>query len=196
MELIETGAIAPEVLPVAGFRAHLRLGHGFAEAASDDGLLAGFLRAAVAQVEGRTGKALIRRGFELRLRAWRASDAQPLPLAPVAALDEVALIARDGAATVVDPALVRVIADRHRPVLAPVGAVLPTISWGGAARVRFQAGFGPDWSDLPPDLAQAVLLLAARRYEDRDASGGAGALPQTVAALCAPWRAVRLGGGA
>lgn len=196
MDLIETGAVAPEVLPVAGFRAHLRLGHGFTDAASDDGLLAGFLRAAMAQIEGRTGKALIRRGFELRLRAWRAADAQPLPLAPVAALDEVALIARDGGETVVDPALVRLIADRHRPVLAPGGAVLPTIPWGGAVRVRFQAGFGPDWADLPPDLAQAVLLLAARYYEDRDSSGAAGALPQAVAALCAPWRPVRLGGGA
>lgn len=196
MDLIEMEAVVPDALPVAGLRAHLRLGHGFTDTLSDDALLAGFLRAAIARVEAQTGKALIRRRFELSLQAWRAVDGQPLPLAPVPVLEGLVLVARGGEEMPVASDRVRLLADLHRPRLVPVGATLPVIPWGGWARLRFLAGFGPVWGDVPADLAQAVLLLAARDYEDRDGSGGSGALPQVVAALCAPWRAMRIGGRA
>ncbi len=195
MDLIETGAVAQAVLPVAGLRAHLRMGSGFSDDTTQDDMLAAYLRAAIATIEARTGKALLRRGFELRLRAWAASERQPLPCAPIATIDEISLIGRDGAAMVVDAARWRLVADMHRPLLVPVGAVLPVIPWGGGVRIRFEAGFGAEWGDLPTDLAQAVMLLAARHYEDRDAGAAPGALPQAVAALCARWRAVRIGGG-
>ncbi len=46
-----------------GLREHLRLGTGFGEDGLQDPVLAGFLRAALAAIEGRTGKALIARDF-------------------------------------------------------------------------------------------------------------------------------------
>ena len=193
MELIETGGFAPEALPVAGLREHLRMGSGFADDVTQDGLLAQYLRAAMATVEARTGKVLLERGFELRLRAWRAPEGQVLPVAPVSAVQEVALFDRAGNETLVDPERWRLVREQHRPVLAPMGAVLPVIGWGGGAVIRFTAGFGAEWADVPPDLAQAVLMLAARHYEDREAGG---ALPVAVASLLERWRVLRAGGRA
>ena len=50
----------------------------------------------------------------------------------------------------------------------------------------------------PPDLAQAVLLLAAEYYENRSEAGvSEGGLPFGVVTLIERWRTVRvLGGGA
>jgi len=38
---------------------------------------------------------------------------------------------------------------------------------GGSVKITMLAGFGPEWSDLPADLAQAVMLLASHYYEYR-----------------------------
>ena len=56
MMLIEETAIADAALPVDQFKAHLRLGTGFAEDNVQDEVLKGFLRAAIAAIEARTGK--------------------------------------------------------------------------------------------------------------------------------------------
>src|SRR5690606_19825281 len=83
MDLYETSVVDDGDLPVAAFRAHLRLGTGFADEATGDPLLVHYLRAAIATIEGRTGKALLARGFKLILPRWRWVDAQALPVAPV-----------------------------------------------------------------------------------------------------------------
>ncbi|WP_045319901.1 head-tail connector protein, partial [Limimaricola cinnabarinus] len=81
MRLIETGVVPETSLPVEGLRAHLRLGTGFAETGLQDTGLAGFLRAAIAAIEARTGKVLLARGFALELTRWRDACRQPLPVA-------------------------------------------------------------------------------------------------------------------
>ena len=82
MLLVEETAPAQGALPVAALRTHLRLGSGFdlIEDATEDAALAGFLRAAIATVEARTGKVLLTRVFRLRLEdcrrlIWREPDA-------------------------------------------------------------------------------------------------------------------------
>lgn len=42
---------------------HLRLGSGFADDGMQDGLIEGYLRAAMAAIEGRIGKVLLARRF-------------------------------------------------------------------------------------------------------------------------------------
>lgn len=183
----------PGELPVAAFRAQLRLGTGFADSASQDAELAGFLSAAIAVIEARTGKALLLRRLRLVLDAWRWLDAQALPVAPVPAVVSVALLDRDGVASPVEPARWRLKADRHRPQLVATGAMLPMVPPGGRAEIEFDAGFGPVWADVPPDLGQAVLLLAAEYYAAR--SGIRPDLPPAVAGLIAAWEPVRLAAG-
>lgn len=192
MELKETGIVPAAALPVAALREHLRLASGFADDTTQDVALEGFLRSAIATIEGRVSRALLMRGFVLRLARWRDGCAQPLPLAPVQAITAVTLIDRDGVASVVDPARWRLERDGQRPQLVSTAVLLPTIPTGGAVEIAFEAGFGPDWADLPADLAQAVLLLAAAHYEHRSADALDITLTAGVRALLARWQPVRL----
>ena len=193
MMLVEETAPPHEALPVAGLRAQLRLGTGFdlAEDAAEDAALAGFLRAAIATVEARTGKVLLRRQFRMRIEDWRDASAQPLPLAPVQSVDTMEIEDGRGAVTQVDPIRWRLVEDPQRPLLVPVSGRLPYVPRNGFITIRFTAGFSLVWEGVPVDLAQAVLMLGARYYEDR---GGdmRQALPASVAALLERWRAVRL----
>jgi len=196
MMLTEVTPVPQAAIPVAQFKEHLRLGTGFSDDGLQDVLLEGFLRAALATIEGRIGKALLERDFALRLEDWRDADRQALPLAPVSAITGVELIAPGGVETVIDPAGYRLLPDMQRPCLVAMAGVLPTIPANGAVRVGFMAGFGPDWSDLPPDLSQAVLMLAAHYHEYRSETAlGAGCMPFGVTTLIERYRTVRLSVG-
>ncbi|MDQ2089142.1 head-tail connector protein [Marimonas arenosa] len=197
MMLIEETPIPLSALPVAEFKAHLRLGSGFAEDSLQDSVLESFLRAAIAAIEARTGKILIAREFSWTLTAWRDQLGQALPVAPVSAILDLVLIDAAEGEEIVDPVLYRLVQDMQRPRIAPTGTLLPTVPSGGAVRVRFAAGFGAGWSDLPSDLGQAVLLLAAHYYEYRNETGlGDGCMPFGVTSLIERYRTVRLFGGA
>lgn len=197
MMLSEETEVAAAALPVADFKDHLRLGTGFADDGQQDALAESYLRAALAAIEGRIGKALLQRSFSLVLEDWRDPGEQPLPLAPVQAVGSVALVDAAGVQTVVDPGLYRLVKDLQRPRIAAVGVLLPQVPNDGRVEIGFDAGFGPAWGDVPADLRQAVFLLAAQYYESRhEGVPGAGAMPFGVMALIERWRTVRvLGGG-
>lgn len=73
---------------------------------------------------------------------------------------------------------------------------MPDPPEGGAIVIAFRAGFGDDFTALPPDLGQAVLMLAAQYHEARHEGGAEhGAMPFGVAALIERWRRVRILGG-
>jgi len=198
MMLIELTAVPASALPLAGFKDHLRLGTGFADDSVQDALAEGYLRAAMAAIEGRIGKALIARDFQLTLSAWRDGSVQALPVAPVTVIASVTLRTAAGQAVVLPATSYRLIRDAHRPKLAAMSGFLPDVPTDGAAEVVFTAGFGVTWADVPGDLAQAVFLLAAQFHENRHEGGDrASTLPFGVMALIERWRTVRvLGGGA
>lgn len=197
MMLVELTAPAADALPVAALRDHLRLGSGFgiADDPAETAALTGFLRAAIATIEARTGKVLLARQFRLRLDDWRDPRGQPLPLAPVSAVERVEIDDGTGRIVVVDPAGWSLLADLQRPVLLPRSGWLPVVPEAGFVNIILQTGFGPAWSDVPADLAQAVLLLAARYHEDRTFEGTQAAMPFAVSGLIERWRSVRVLGG-
>lgn len=195
--LIEETTVPDAALPVEQFKAHLRLGTGFGEDSLQDGVLRGFLRAAIAAIEARTGKVLIARGFIWTLTRWRDGTAQVLPVAPVAAVTRMALIDAQEVETDIAAELYRLEQDAQRPRLRAVGAFLPRVPAGGAVRIWFGAGMAADWGGLPADLGQAVLLLAAHYYEYRDETGlSDGCMPFGVSSLIQRYRQVRTGIGA
>lgn len=196
MMLIEETSVPQAALPLALFKEHLRLGSGFTDDGLQDGLLESFLRAALAAIEARTGKALIEREFTLQVAQWRDPEGLRLPVAPVSAIVELALVDRVGVASVQPADSVRLVPDLHVPCIVPSAGLLPAIPSGGSARLRFLSGFGPDWSDLPADLAQAVMLLAAHYYEYRHEMQYDGAcMPFGVSALTERYKTPRFGGG-
>ncbi|MFD1344538.1 head-tail connector protein [Litorisediminicola beolgyonensis] len=193
MILTEETFVPEGALPVDALKRHLRLGTGFDEDDVQDAVLASFLRASLAAIEARTGKALIARRFLLTLPAWSDPCAQALPLAPVSEVISVTRIDRFGAATELALTALRLELDAHRPRLVARSG-LPALGEGGRAELRLVAGYAESFGDLPADLAQAVLLLAAHYYEYRDETAlGQGCMPFGVTALLQRYRQVRMG---
>ena len=193
MMLIELSTVASGVLPLAEFREHLRLGSGFADDNLQDSVLETCLRAALAAIEARIGKAVLKRRFSWTLTSWATGSVQSLPVAPVVALESVALENMDGAATLVDLNTLRLLPAVDRPKLVAKTGSLPFIPSNGQAILVFEAGFGDDWTEVPSDVAQACMMVAAKFYEDRDANESGSALPQSVMDLIGKYRPMRLG---
>ena len=194
--LIEETTVPDAALPVEGFKAHLRLGTGFGQGTTQDEVLAGFLRAALSAIEARTGKILMTRTFSWSLGFWRDLDAQVLPVAPITNISRLATIARDGTETDAGAETYWLQKDNQRPRVRATAARLPVIPQNGSARVEFEAGFGPAWGDVPADLKQAVMLLAAHYYEYRhETSLSNGCMPFGVTSLIERYRTMRIGVG-
>ncbi len=194
--LVEQTTAPAAALPVADFRDHLRLGTGFADEGGEDSLLETFLRASIAAVEAWTGKVLLERTFTFSLTAWRDGRAQVLPVAPVSEITAVRITDCLDWESLVDTSKYRLQQDTHRPVLMARGSRLPTIPPQGSISIDFTAGFGPAWADVPADLAQAVMLLAAYYFEYRhEMRVGGAVMPYGVSSLVDRWRNVRLVGG-
>ncbi|GGA22985.1 head-tail connector protein [Neptunicoccus cionae] len=195
MILTELSSVPSGSLPLALLKEHLRLGTGFSSGAEQDDLLEAYLRAAISAVEGRTGLVLLEKSFNWALTAWRHYDRQVLPVRPVQSVDTLTLVDRAGGETVMPPETYHLERDSQNPALVAVGLALAVIPDGGSAEISFTAGYGPVWSDVPPDLARAVLLLAAEFYEHRASREGA-SLPTAILSLLERFRKVRLLGGA
>lgn len=197
MILAELTEVPSAAIPVAAFAAHLHLGTGFADDGSQDALLETLLRAAMSAIEARTGKAILARSYALELPRWRDAACQTIPVAPVSAITGLSTRDRDGAVTVLDPADVILVKDAARPQIQARYGHLPPVPPQGSVTVTFDAGFGAAWSDVPDDLAQAVMLQAAHFHEHRGDGAADAGLPAAVNALIAPYRVVRtIGGGA
>jgi uncharacterized phiE125 gp8 family phage protein len=192
--LIEETNVPDAALPVAALKAHLRMGSGFAEDTLQDAVLGSFLRAAMAAIEARTGKVLIAREFTLVVSALGAADALALTVAPVTVIADVQRVTRSGIEQLVNAGLYWLERDGHTPRLRATGASLPAPETGGELRVRFLAGYGPEWEDVPADMQQAVLMLAAHYYEYRhDTALSDGCMPFGVTSLIERYSTLRLG---
>jgi uncharacterized phiE125 gp8 family phage protein len=80
--LVEMTPVPGAELPVSALAEHMRLSRGFA---NDDDLNAEIeqsLRAALAAIEARTGKAVFRRRFLQSVTQWSMSERHVLPIAP------------------------------------------------------------------------------------------------------------------
>ena len=194
--LIEETTVPDAVLPVEDFKAHLRLGTSFGQDTTQDDVLTGFLRAAMSAIEARTGKVMIRRSFSWSVTSWQAREAQVLPVAPVAQVTRVALVAQDGNESVVSASSYWLEQDSQRPRLRASGGHFLSVPRNGSAVIEFEAGFGANWSELPADMKQAMLMLAAHYYEYRhETSLGDGCMPFGVTSLIERYKPMRMGFG-
>ncbi len=191
MMMVEMSSVPSALLPVTELTDHLRLASGFADDGSQDAQLESCLRASLATIEARIGKALFQRGFIWYLSGWKSTQEQALPVAPVQSITSVKVITRGGVETVLAADAYILRKDAHRPVLEATGS-LPHPSRGGSIEIEMVAGYGLDWPSIPADLRQAVLLQAADIYEAQG-SGEAG-IAMGVAVLIEPYRPVRMRG--
>lgn len=190
MILTEITSVSAAVLPIDQFKAHLRLGTGFADSDLQDELLETYLRAAISSVEARSGRVLLQKQYSWQLTRWRDDIRQVLPVRPVSGVTQIKLIDASGGEIIADADDFDFVPDDICPAVEATGTVLPKLPVGGAVDVIFEAGFGPAWNDVPNDLAQAVLMVAANAYENRTGTGEA--MPMAVLSLLEPYRALRL----
>jgi len=162
-------------------KAQLRIGTD-----DEDALIERLASVAMALGEAFAGRAWIARDWTEILpvsRAW-----QRLGIGGVTSIGSVEGLPADGAAFAlpVENYAIDLDADGEGwvRVVAPGAA--------GRVRVTYGAGAAADWGDLPPPLAQGVVLLIAHLFEHREADA---APPAAVSALWRPWRRVRLAAG-
>lgn len=194
MNLTELTTPSVASYPLAAFKDHLHLGSGFIDDGAQDALLEAYLGTAIATIEGRTGKVLLERDYSWEITTWYATNRQGLPVSPVSAVSSVALVAMDGTETIIDPAKYALRKDDFRPEL--IANCLPHIPANSTVRIVFTAGYGAAWSDVPVDIAHAVMILAAGFYANRGdcAESGEAAMPFGVQAILERYRSVRLMG--
>ena len=192
MALVLNTGPAIEPVSLADAKAHLRV-----DTDTEDVLIAGLVAAARIHVELATGRLLITQGWSVFPDAWPKDRAVTLPLAPLQSIDAV-----------------RLHGDGDEPVEADLGAfVADTVShparlvrrtaapWPVPGRpalgieIALTAGYGDAAADVPAPLVQAILLLAAHWFENREpvVFGEPATVPLAVAALLEPYRARRLG---
>lgn len=188
-------------LDLARAKAHLRVDFD-----AEDGLIAGYLAAAIGAVERLTGRILEERDLVYRLDRWTdrlGRERIVLPYDPVVSVEGVDYVDPDGAPQEMLPEAApgdggfRTVAGEPYMLLPPAAESFPALAdRPGAISVRHTAGYGGDAGDAPAELEAAVLLMLGHLYMNREAVGQAGAvseLPLGVDALCAPWRRMSLG---
>lgn len=196
MMLSEVTPVPDTALPLEAFKAHLRLGTGFGEDDLQDSVLTGFLRASLAAIENRTGKALLQRDFLWVITGWRRLDWAALPLAPIVSLTSATLFDAEGDPSTLATETFWVEPDSQQPRLQPRAGSLPRLENGARLEISLTAGMGASWQDLPHDLAQAVLMLAAHYYEYRDDTAlHGGCMPFGVVSLIDRYRQLRISAG-
>ncbi|MBO0345201.1 phage head-tail connector protein [Roseibium sp. CAU 1637] len=157
-------APASEPVSVAQMKAHLRL-----SGSAEDDFLQDMITAAREHVERETRRSLISQTWRLYLDRWPMGRVVPLPTGPVQEVSQVLLYDRVGAASDLaqafwslskgsDPARVK--------VLPGAGLSITELS---AIEIDFIAGYGDAADTVPATLRQAVRLLAAHWFENREA---------------------------
>ena len=170
--------IAEAAVSMAEAQAYARV-----ETGEEEALLAGLVRTASALCESFTGQVLVARPFEEMLPP--GGQWQRLGLTPVRTIEEVALVAPDGSATVLPASDYEVDVDSRGD-----GWVRVADGGGRKVRVRGQAGLAVEPNGVPEPLRQGILRLVAHLFATRDGNGGEP--PAAVSALWRPYRRMRL----
>lgn len=170
--------IAEAAVSMAEAQAYARV-----ETGEEEALLAGLVRTASALCESFVGQVLVARPFEEIIPpggGW-----QRLELTPVRGIEEVAILAADGSATVLPTQDFEIDIDSRGD-----GWVQAACGGDAKVRVRGEAGLAVEPNGVPEPLRQGILRLIAHLFATRDGSGGEP--PAAVTALWRPYRRMRL----
>jgi uncharacterized phiE125 gp8 family phage protein len=177
---------ASEPVSLAEAKLFLRVGHD-----GEDALIASLIVAAREAVEAAGGRALVTRRVIETLDQWSFDRrwAQPLVLAPASAVHAVRVADASGAMNALDAEDYELDAASQPPRLFfPDGLPPAPGSSIAGIEIEYDAGYGPDASDAPEALRQAVRMTVIAAYERRDGS----VPPPAAMALLAAYRELRL----
>lgn len=174
--LLVTGPVI-EPVSVQELRTHCRI-----DSATEDGLLASYLFSARAFLEEETGRALMSQTWDYTIDDEWPVDVYgktviELPRAPLRSVVSVSYVDDSGVTQTMLPAQYVVDVSSRVGRISPAdGVTWPTVQARNAViTVRFVCGYG-DNPGSHPDLyvaRQAIMLIAAHMYENREAVSGA-----------------------
>lgn len=183
--LLQVPAIEPVSLAEA--KNYLRVEHD-----DDDALIAELITSARVQVEQAARRALITQSWRIVKDHWPASGWIVSPVNPVQTIDAARVHPLEGVAVSLDLDAFTLNAAAAPAILAfeRSGVKQPGRTTGGI-EIDVTAGYGGAAEDVPAPLRQAIRLLLARSYEQRDRVEK-DELPDAVAALIAAYRVAKL----
>jgi uncharacterized phiE125 gp8 family phage protein len=178
-----------EPVTLAEAKTYLKLDTG-----DEDDLVQTLITAARLMIEAASGNMLIDQLWRVVLDEWPAAGRLRLPVSPVRSVTGARIYDSAGQPQMVAPSTLVLEAGAEPPMLLFEQPVPAPGRVRQGIEIDLQAGFGPQPTDVPAPLRQAILRLVANWFENRgDAlSGGATALPREIMALIAPYRRVRL----
>lgn len=139
---------------------------------ADDTLIDALIVAARQHVEEFTGRALITQTWDFKLETWPGYGEIVLPVAPLVSVTSVSYRLEGGSVSTLSSSayIVDTDSDPGRLLLA-AGESWPSdaLDPGPSVAVRFVAGYGADGTAVPQTIRQAMLLLIAHHYENREA---------------------------
>lgn len=187
---------APTVEPItlSEAKAHMRIDHS-----AEDDVITEMITAARQALEDTSDLALITQTWREMLDAWPQSHhgrVVDLSKRPAQSITTVKVTSMDGTqATLPDTAYELISAGGLSRLVKT-----PTAIWPGPGRIAggiqidYVAGYGDAAANVPRALRQALLMVIAHVYENREllARHGGAPLPRGVDALLTPYKRVRL----
>ena len=180
-------APAEEPVSLAEAKAHIRLSSDL-----EDALVGAVVKAARLHAEKITERAFVTQTLRLTLSASEGVPPLVLPYGPVQSVAAFEVFDLEGDAWVAADASAYALAGDRLVRSERAGAA----AWPAAERthdayrITYVAGYGAA-ADVPADIKQAVLLLAADLYENRETMVGSGLvvtnMPLSAKVLLAPY---------
>lgn len=174
-----TEPAAELAVSVAELKAHTRVDWG-----TDDLLIEGLIKAAIAHLEGILERAFVSQTWVQKFSEF--DDVMPLPIADAIEITSIKYYDGDNVEQTASTALYGFFNDRAGPCVELLdGASWPaTYVRRDAVAITYVAGFG-NATGVPQDIKQAIMMLAAHWYENREAvvEGSFEQLPFAVQAL-------------
>ncbi len=179
---------AVEPITLAEAKAHLRV-----DISAEDTLIQSLIMASRLHIEAALDLALVTQSWRYRRDAWPKARGLDMPLRPIQSLTSATVFAHDDSIHAIDTDSFILDGTANPARLVWRGAGTPPTP-GRAANgieIDFIAGFGDAASDVPQPIRQALLLLVAHWYENREPveiGAVATPIPSTVSELLAPYR--------
>lgn len=190
-QLKQVFAPIAEPVTLADVKTYLRI-----DGTTEDALITELIGSARGWVERTTGRSLTTQTWLLSFDAWPEGRIIYLPRPPLQAVNTIKVYDDQGNATTLssDSYLTDINEDSPRIIFKTNGSRPKPGQVANGIEIEFMAGYGDLSTDVPAPLAQAVKLLSAHWYENRELleDSGLPSTPKGIEAVLSLYRSVCL----